>query len=111
MHKNIKNIEIIQSRKLNFSSVRGEYKLNDILKVEKDNHTTECYLFLNSDDYYVKMPYDSILVSQIKGYTWHKVSDENIIVSKNENEECLEDIAKLHSIKFNVVKGNIRDLM
>lgn len=110
MNKDVKNIEIIQSRELKFSSAKGEYNLNDILKVEKDNHVTECYLFLNSDDYYVRMPYDSILVSQIKDYTWQKLND-NMIISKSEEEKYLHDIAKLHSIKINVLKGNIKELM
>lgn len=111
MNNNIKNIEVIQSRKLDFSSVKGEYKQNDILKIEKSNHQIECYLFLNCDNYYVKMPFDSILVSQIKDYTWNTISDNNVIIGENEDKKTLEDITKLHSIKFNVVKGNIKDLM
>lgn len=88
---------------------KGEYKLNDIIEVKEDDQDYY-YIYINNQGYYVKVPADIILLSQIKDITWTKEPNTNVIKSCSNSKINLNKFLNAFGYTYQLLEGTIDDI-
>lgn len=88
----------------------GEYKLNDIVEI-MDEDDLYYRVYLNNEPYYVKVPADLILLSELKDKTWtlDNTNRDSKIVKCGVLDIYLSDILNKYgySTKLELFENNI----
>ncbi|WP_026881340.1 hypothetical protein [Clostridium akagii] len=103
--------KFVNKRKESYASKSGEYKLNDIVEIKENDGQVYYRIYLNNAPFYVKVPADIILLSQIKDITWTKEPNTNVVKSNSDEEIYLSKILNRFNYKSNFCEGTIKDLL
>ncbi|WP_446897704.1 hypothetical protein ACSVC9_12000 [Clostridium sp. LBM24168] len=102
--------KFVNRRQEPYSTKKGEYKLNDIVEIKEEDNKVYYRIYLNNAPFYVKVPADIILLSQIKDITWTKEPNTKVIKSNSAKEIYLSEILKRFGYKSEIFDGVIKDL-